>query len=372
MKRWLLAFLLLAGCSNDAKEPEIFQEETSAYEKQEEIEAPVEWDAAAVAATLQAYLRSHDFNGVALVAQNGNVLFNEGFGLAHTQKEAPMAADHKFQIASLSKSFAAVSILQLVEQGLLSLEATLDQFFPQMHRSSEITVHHLLTHSSGLFSGDDLTLYSQPTSIYALIRYGFYPQYQFFNTIGEGTIYSNVGYDILGAIVEQVSGMAYEDYIQTYILDRVGMPSTGLNREGAFLKRLATPYWGHISAADPAPPFHPSFGFASGGLHSTAYDLFQYIQALVVDQTLLSFESLQKMTRPHYRVGRAYHGYGFFIDARGVSNTISHTGNLLGWHGVLIQELDNAATVILLTNHGAGQDMQKGFNMAQLVLNLVP
>lgn len=370
MKKFLFSLLLLAACSYE--EPEL--EEAVYVDKIEEPEPKPEstgLDLGGLSQTLQAHLREVDFNGVALVAIDGEILFNEGFGLATTVGDVSMSENQIFQIASLSKSFVAVSILQLVEQGALTLDTTLNYFLPDIYRSDEITIHHLLTHSSGLFSGDDLTHYSDPTSSKTLIRYAYYPWAQHFKEIGEGTIYSNLGYDILGVIVEMASGLTYEEYLRRYILDVVGMPDTGLNVSGEPFYYMATAYWGHISQGEPAPVFHPSFGFSSGGLHSTTHDLFKYAQALM-QGTLLSSESWELMIYPHTQVGRGLHGYGFFRDVRGGANTISHTGNLLGWHGVLIQELDNVATVILLTNHSAGHDMQIGYDLMGFVVGLMP
>ena len=361
MKVLLLFIFILAGCNPLETGSLLTLEETDGYQP---LDAT-----GALAQTIHSFLLSKDFNGVALVAAQGEIILHEGFGLAHTDGQIPMDPFQKFHIASLSKSFAAVGILQLAERGLLSLDMTLDEFFPAVYRSHEITIHHLLTHTSGLFSGDDLSNYSYPTETFDLIQYAFYPWAQNFEEIGEGTLYSNLGYDLLGAIVETVSGMPYEKYLQTYILDILGMPDSGLNREGELFERLATAYGGHISQANEAPVFHPSFGFSSGGMHSTVMDLFHYIQALTLENSLLSFESFQTMTSPHSQIGQWQHGYGFFIDAGGTGNTISHTGNLLGWHGVLIQELNNDATVILLTNHSAGSDMSKGFSIAQLVID---
>jgi len=373
MKIFLLSLWLLAACSkqeeapvliDDAHIPEVAEGELTALEIMEpKLDG--------LSATLQAHLRAQDFNGVALVAAHGEIIFNEGFGLAQTEGQVPMTPNQKFQIASLSKSFVAVSILQLVEQGALTLETTLNEFLPDIYRSDEMTIHHLLTHSSGLFSGDDLTHYSDFTEPKTLIQYAYDPRFQHFEVIGEGTIYSNLGYDILGVIVEMASGLPYEVYLKRYILDVVGMPDTGLNVKGEPFYYMATAYSGHISEGEQAPVFHPSFGFSSGGLHSTTYDLFNYSQALL-QGTLLTSESWELMIYPHTQVGRGLHGYGFFRDVRGVANSISHTGNLLGWHGVLIQELDNAATVIMLTNHSAGSDMQIGFDLARFLMDLMP
>ena len=218
-----------------------------------------------------------------------------------------------------------------------------------MLNADRITIHQLLTHTSGLYSGDDLTNYSKLTTVDEIIAPAFKASNLYYEEPGTYSIYSNLGYDVLGAIIEQVSGQPYEEYLQEHILDPVGMTYSGLNTSGELLEALATAYNGNIAEGDEAAVLHPSFGYSSGGLHSTAMDLYKYDRALQ-NNTLISQESYDLMTQEYTKIGNKPYGYGWYVNT-GVENTVSHTGNLIGWHSMLLRHQEDKVTVILLTNH---------------------
>ena len=321
-----------------------------------------------LANSIDAYLVDQKFNGVTLVASEGEIILLKGYGLANVAEQEEMSVNHQFHIASVSKSFVAVSILQLVEAGKITLDQTIDKYFPDMLNADRITIHQLLTHTSGLYSGDDLTNYSKLTTVDEIIAPAFKASNLYYEEPGTYSIYSNLGYDVLGAIIEQVSGQPYEEYLQEHILDPVGMTYSGLNTSGELLEALATAYNGNIAEGDEAAVLHPSFGYSSGGLHSTAMDLYKYDRALQ-NNTLISQESYDLMTQEYTKIGNKPYGYGWYVNA-GVENTVSHTGNLIGWHSMLLRHQEDKVTVILLTNHDES-DMYMSYNIARLVLSEV-
>lgn len=318
-----------------------------------------------LAESLDAYLLDQSFNGVTLVASGDQIILLKAYGLAQVNEQEEMTVDHQFQIASVSKSFVAVSILQLVEAGKLTLDQTIDKYFPDMPNAELITIHQLLTHTSGLYSGDDLTNYSQVTTVDEIIAPAFKSSNLYYEEPGTYSIYSNLGYDVLGAIIEQVSGQTYADYIEEHVLIPAGMTQSGLNMEGLVLENMATAYNGNISEGDEAKVLHPSFGYSSGGLHSTAMDLYKYDRALH-SNLLISQESYDLMTQESSKVGTKSYGYGWYVNT-GVEDTVSHPGNLIGWHSMLLRHQEDKVTVILLTNHDEN-DMFMAYNLARLVL----
>ena len=338
------------------------QEETVEEEIVTEI---ISKDYETVAKSIDAYLQEQLFNGVALVSTGDDLILVKGYGLANVENHEPMTIDKKFQIASVSKSFVAVSILQLVEAGKLTLDQTIDKYFPDMPNAELITIHQLLTHTSGLYSGDDLTNYSQVTTVDEIIAPAFKSSNLYYEEPGTYSIYSNLGYDVLGAIIEQVSGQTYADYIEEHVLIPAGMTQSGLNMEGLVLENMATAYNGNISEGDEAKVLHPSFGYSSGGLHSTAMDLYKYDRALH-SNLLISQESYDLMTQESSKVGTKSYGYGWYVNT-GVEDTVSHPGNLIGWHSMLLRHQEDKVTVILLTNHDEN-DMFMAYNLARLVL----
>lgn len=318
-----------------------------------------------IAKSIDAYLKEELFNGVALVSTGDDLILVKGYGLSNLENNELMTIDKKFQIASVSKSFAAVSILQLVEKGQLTLEQTIDKYFPTLPHGEEITIHQLLTHTSALYSGDDLTNYSEVTTLDEILADAFRENNLYYDEPGMYAIYSNLGYDLLGAIIEQISGMSYADYVRLNILEPCEMKDSGLNMEALPLENMATAYNGNILEGYNAKIFHPSFGYSSGGLHSTVMDLYKYDRALAHNQ-LISKESFDLMTTPYSQIGNKDYGYGWYVDMY-MEDTISHPGNLIGWHSMLLHHKEDKVSVILLTNHDES-DMNMAFTIARLVL----
>ena len=360
--------MVIGGCSPQLKalnvvpKPEI---ETVELESLEVVSEIISSNYQPLAESLDAYLLDQSFNGVTLVASGDQIILLKAYGLAQVNEQEEMTVDHQFQIASVSKSFVAVSILQLVEAGKLTLDQTIDKYFPDMPNAELITIHQLLTHTSGLYSGDDLTNYSQVTTVDEIIAPAFKSSNLYYEEPGTYSIYSNLGYDVLGAIIEQVSGQTYADYIEEHVLIPAGMTQSGLNMEGLVLENMATAYNGNISEGDEAKVLHPSFGYSSGGLHSTAMDLYKYDRALH-SNLLISQESYDLMTQESSKVGTKSYGYGWYVNT-GVEDTVSHPGNLIGWHSMLLRHQEDKVTVILLTHHDEN-DMFMAYNLARLVL----
>ena len=357
---------LFGGCATTTHLNEEAREKSSKQvEGQENTTRVMSGHYQTLAQSLDAYLKERAFNGVALVASEGEMVLLQPYGMANVKNQEAMSVDHQFHIASVSKSFVAVSILQLVEEGKLSLDQTIESYFPDMPHADQITIHQLLTHTSGLYSGDDLTDYSREVSVMDVIAPAFKASNLYYEEPGTQSIYSNLGYDVLGAIVEQVSGQTYSDYLEEHIFQPAGMTDSGLNVSGEKIEHLATAYNGNIANGDEAKVLHPSFGYSSGGLHSTAMDLYKYDRALR-ENTLISGESYRLMTQAYSTIGTSAYGYGWFVNA-GVENTVSHTGNLIGWHSMFLRHQEDKVTVILLTNHDES-DMYMAYNFARLVL----
>ncbi|MCL1949335.1 MAG: beta-lactamase family protein [Turicibacter sp.] len=323
----------------------------------------------AVSTTIEAYLRLHSFNGVALVAARDAVLLLEAHGMADVGNGIPLGVDSKFQIASLTKPFTAIAILQLAEAGELSLDQPISDFLPGVLNGEAITLHHLLTHSSGLFAGDSLADYSYVATPDQLIADAFTDFSLQFWQPGSSAIYSNLGYHLLGVVIEQVSGLSFGEYLNRHILGIASMGDSGINAEGKSLERLAVAYEGLAADNVLAPVFHPSTGFAAGGMHSTAVDLFRFSQA--IDQNLLlSPKSTDLLFTSYYNLGRTYYGYGWFVGLRGMPRTFAHTGVLAGWRGFFLGHRDNLVTVILLSNEDTPDLLDIGATISQLVLAL--
>jgi len=233
---------------------------------------------------LKPYLDAASFSGAVLLARGGKVLLSKGYGMANYELNIPNTPQTKFHIASLSKTFTAAAILQLQERGLLSVQDPIARFIPDYPRGNEITLHHLLTHTSGIpdINGvpeyDSLSRFAQtPASLIAVFRDRpllFEP--------GARYSYSNSNYNLLAFVIEKVSGKTYGEFLQENIFGPAGMTSTGHDGDPAtLLTNRATGYVpsGLFDLAN-APFLDWSAKTGNGSIYSTVEDLYRWDRVL--------------------------------------------------------------------------------------------
>ena len=314
------------------------------------------------------------------VVVDGRLVYSAGFGLANLERQVPAEPTSLFRIASMSKSFTAVSILQLRDAGRLSLDDPVSRYLPEVGTltqlttdAPEITIRHLLTHSAGLPEDNpwgDRQLADSDEELMSLIVGGV----SFSNVPGIEFEYSNLGFALLGQIVQVVSGMDFKDYTRTYIFEPLGMTSTVWEYENAFADRLALGYaWQDEAWVNIPLEHHGSFG-AMGGLITSIEDFNAYVALHLSawpprsdpDTGPLKRSSLREMHQPwrfaslipdfEYPNGRACpsaraYGYGLRwqedCDGRVM---IGHTGGLPGFgsnwtmmpeYGLAVMSFDN-------------------------------
>lgn len=291
------------------------------------------------------------FTGAVLVAQNGEVLLSQGYGWADHEKQLPNTPETKFRIGSLTKQFTAMAVLLLQAEGRLDVQDPICPYFQECPAAwQEITIHHLLTHASGIPNFTDFRDYrelkatpSTPEQIIARFKekpLDFKP--------GEKFRYSNSGYTVLGYIIEQASGQSYDMYVQQHIFEPLQMTSSGYDHNDS---SLATGYTGAKSRWKQADYIDMSIPFAAGGLYSTIEDLYRWDQALYSDQ-FVSQELLDLMFTPHVKVPKSddSYGYGWFIGKLGDQQVTSHMGGIDGFLTLIRRYTDNKVTIIVLSN----------------------
>ena len=267
---------------------------------------------------------SHGFAGNVLIARDGEILLSKGYGLANRETGAPMTPATVISMGSISKHFTAAAILRLEMDDLLSVEDSVELFFDDVPDDKrDITIHHLLTHQSGFPESSGVGSADRDAFVRQLMqtRLVFPP--------GQGASYSNLGYSLLAAIVEVVSETPFEEFLQDEILGPAGMEQTG-HRSPTF--RTSDVGQGYVdgqsigSILDQEATW-PLIG--SGGLLTCPSDMWSWNQALD-EGTVLSPDSVGKMTTIHLSRGRAGFGigYGCGIDqtARG-TRRIGHNGS---------------------------------------------
>lgn len=285
------------------------------------------------------------FNGVVLVAQKNEVLLQEAYGFSSFQYDVPLNIDTKFRIGSLTKAFTAMAILLLHEEGKLDIHKTIDRFFPDFKDANRITIHHLLTNTSGLYNFTETpdyweTMMRKQTSLSDILwamkdfDLNFEP--------GEKMAYSNTGYLVLTAIIENVTGLSYADFLQKRILDPLELTETGIDNGRTIVKDLSTGYtvWGEIKNTEYVDM---SFPLGAYGMYSSATDLFKWSQALL--DLHLNDANMQGQLFKGFSHG---YGYGWFIDSE--KHVASHFGDINGYVSHFSLNFQEDLTVIVLSN----------------------
>jgi CubicO group peptidase (beta-lactamase class C family) len=302
-------------------------------------------------AILSNLAEQHLFSGSVLIGHQGEVLLSQGYGLADREKKIPNTAQTRYRIASITKQFTAIAILMLADQGRLDLHDPICKFFTDCPAAWEaITIHHLLTHTSGI---PDFTFFpdfnskratpspsEQTIARFKDLALEFPP--------GDKWSYSNSGYVVLGYIIEQASGLSYEEFLQQFIFTPLELKNTGY---GHNTDSLAVGYPDAYSQL-PADYLDMSILFAAGSLYSTVEDLFHWEQALATEQ-LVPRKYLDQMLTQQVSIpdsaGWGY-GYGWEIGTERGRRLYQHFGNVEGFADVVTVYPDDGVVIIILGN----------------------
>jgi CubicO group peptidase (beta-lactamase class C family) len=306
-----------------------------------------------------------------LVAQDGKILFEKGYGLADVEQHVPVTAVTKFRIGSITKQFTAAAILKLQEQGKLSVQDKLAKYIPDFPRGDEVTLHHLLTHTSGIHSYTDkpgfFDTVTKPVTPAELINSFKHDPYDF--DPGKKWRYDNSGYFLLGYIVEKVSGQTYGDFLARTFFEPLGMTNTGVYRSDLRLDHEALGYKFEQGRFSKALNWDMSWAGGAGALYSTVEDLYRWNEAVFSTGKLLKEPSLQaaftavKTTENKEDDSNDGYGYGWGLSRfRGVQE-ISHGGGLQGFTSYLLRLPRENFTVAVLVNAAPAAP---GLNPAEL------
>ncbi len=287
------------------------------------------------------------FNGSVLVQRGDEVIleFNAGNATAGN----PIKSTTSFEIGSVSKQFMAAAILHLVKEGKLDLHGPINQYLGAYATDlwKKVTVHHLLTHMSGIPSlyqtEQGLELYfpqTYPIAKKELI--GKFNGAKLLFSPGKRFSYNNSGYILLAAIVEEVSGQSVSEFFQNTIFDPYGLNHTS----PAATDASASPYYGYRQdLLREAPRYHPSWFFGAGGIHSTAKDLTKWMQT-VVSEDFLTEELRGLFLKDHTNED---YGYGWVVNSEG---KISHDGGSAGATSFISFNPTTNESIVILTNRG--------------------
>jgi len=293
------------------------------------------------AVELQSYLESlaneNKLSGVLLVAKNGVTIASKATGTANKATNALVDLNTKFNLGSMNKMFTAVAIAQLVQAGKLLFADTVGKHlpdYPNKEVADKVTIHHLLTHTSGMgmywnekFSEqrEKLLTVAAHLPLFANDPLSFPP--------GEKFQYSNSGFILLGAIIEKVSGQDYYSYVQEHIYKPAGMENTGFYEPGRDIPNLAIGYTKHGSSEEMQDNNNTREikGGPAGGGYSTAPDLVKFQMALLgyklLDKTHTELITTGKVDGPG---GKSRYGYGFGESDSNGRRIVGHNGGAPG------------------------------------------
>jgi D-alanyl-D-alanine carboxypeptidase len=314
-------------------------------------------DIAGVKAALRRMATTGQFSGSVLIAKKGTVLFSRAYGLADRERRIPNTLDTRFRIGSMNKMFTAVAILQLVEAGKIELSAPLGGYltdYPNKDVASKVTIRQLLTHTGGtgdifgpLFEAhrNELRTHFDYIELYGSRGLEFEP--------GSRWAYSNYGMVLLGAVIEEVTGKSYYDYVQEHIYEPAGMTRTGSlpedqavpDRSIGYMRPPGTTRWVRNTNT------LPYRGTSAGGGYSTVTDLARFADALMSHKLLRPDSTEQLITGKVEALGREKYAYGF-EDRRDMDGhgSVGHGGGAPGINGDLRMYPKSGYVVAALAN----------------------
>jgi CubicO group peptidase (beta-lactamase class C family) len=302
-----------------------------------------------------ARLAAYGYSGSVLVARGGRVLLHQGYGLADRARRRPYTAETLFDVASISKQFTAAAILALEMAGKLEVEDTLGKFFPGAPADkAAITLHQLLTHTSGL--RDTFGEEYEAVTREELLRRVFASR--LLGPPGRRYRYSNGGYSVLAAVVEVASGRTYDDYLRGRLFAPAGMRHTGFRLPARALALLAHGYaaegdWG-TPLDHPWAPDGPYWDLrGNGGILTSTGDLYRWHLALAGD-AVLARPQREKYIRPYVSEGRWAHtdyGYGWSVGKSPTGKLeVSHIGGNGAFESDFRRYLGDDAVIVLSGN----------------------
>lgn len=305
------------------------------------------------------------FNGTILIENKSGVIYRRSFGLANYQFKIPNTIDTKYKIASITKLFTSVLIMQLFEQGKLDVNKPIIDYLPDYkgEGGGKITIHQLLNHTSGLANIDTVTsvesavkngiaVYQHPCTTDELLNR--YCSGKPVSVPGKVFDYNNADYIVLGKIIEKICNKTYEQVLTENILQPLEMKQSGLVYQQDIITGLADTYFfrDDLDKLVPDLPVYMENWYAAGAMYSTAGDLLRFSHALFGHQ-LIKQSSLDRMFVP----GLDEYGYGVWVykdyDINKKNYTIvKRPGRIMGAQSMLFHILGENTTILILSNTG--------------------
>ncbi|TMM53721.1 beta-lactamase family protein [Maribacter algarum] len=314
------------------------------------IHGNAQLDTARIDSIVQKSVSSDAFEGTVLIADKGNIVYQESFGFNDSDNRTPVTNTSHFSIASVTKLFTAIAIMQLIEKDKFQLTDNLETLLPELDipKGKKITVHHLLLHISGLPNEND-AIYLKAKTPKVFISETLAQKGSRFGSFN----YANIDYVLLGLLIEKYDKTSWEESIKNRILGPLKMENSGFLKKDVYPEDFAYPFsYNAEGKRQKDPLFFIENFYAAGCMYATSEDLLKLDQGLYGNQ-LLSEKSKELMytSYPEYN----YSGYSVWTYNYPFSESqpriMERRGGILGANSVLIRMLDTNKTIIILSNN---------------------
>ena len=316
---------------------------------------------------MKAAVANDQFTGAVLVARDGVPVVDTAYGMASYELGVKNTTRTVFHIASVTKQFTAMAIMQLRDRGKLNVDDAICKFLTDCPPSwKPITIRHLLTHTSGIVNVSSLPNWDEELSLKHHNRTEFVDlfRYQPLKAVpGEKYSYSNSGYFLLGQIIERTSGSTFEQFIKENIFVPLNMNQSSYDNNRNIVFGAASGYYSRGTEFVTATYVDPSARLGDTGIVSTTGDLLKWDQALYSEK-LLTRRSIDEIFTP-YKNG---YGYGWEIGTRFSRKTYSHSGSDAGFSSYLLRIPEDRLTVIILGNGDKMSAGRAALNLAAIIL----
>lgn len=313
---------------------------------------------------IESYVKDKQFMGTILVAEQGQIILDKGYGYANLEWQIPNTPTTKFRIASLTKQFTAASILLLEEQSKLKTTDFINKYMLDAPSTwNKVTLFHLLNHTSGIpnyTSFPDFSAFTKSTKTPEQ-QIDFFRNKPLNFQPGSSFEYNNSSYVLLGYLIEKISGQSYQDFVVNNIFKPLEMNNSGYDSHSEIILHRAAGYMVSSNGIRNADYLDMSIPYSAGSLYSNTQDLLRWEQGLFGGK-ILSAESLKKMMKPF----KNDYGFGVRIYSLNEHKAISHAGGTSGFNTKLIYCPDDELTIIVLANLNA-----LGYVAQDLALKLV-
>lgn len=304
------------------------------------------------------------FSGVVLIAENDKILYSKAFGYADFDQKIPLKVSTQFDLSSGAKLFTAVACAQLAEKTKINFNDKISDYFPELPFGNKITIHQLMTHSSGLGNFQSSKNFSYEKVNTCIDVLPFIKDEPLNFNPGDSVLYATSNLLVLGAIIEKVTGLTFPEYVKKNILRPLKLKNTTFDtyftvqnytgKDGRYARGYIKNDKGLIVEKKRYPTKKTFVTLSSGGMWASASDLLKFDKA-IYSSKLFSADMLKTMTTKYVFSGweGTYFGYVFnIVNSGSQKEGVGHAGNSSGHHSFNFHYKNRNTTLIILTNYG--------------------